>query len=215
MRLLHWVLDLLYPPKCVFCGALLQTDETDLCGKCRLSLPTPHSPLRHAQFIESCYSLFSYQGVVAASIKRYKFYGRQQYAPAYGRLLAMALLRENPQFDLISWVPISARRRRKRGYDQAKLLAQSLAKELHSDCVCTLRKTRDNPSQSSRKSAAERRANVMNVFAAVEPERFADKRILLIDDIITTGSTLSACAHVLLTAGAAKVVCATLAATEP
>ena len=64
------------------------------------------------------------------------------------------------------------------------------------------------------KDAAARHANVMGVYRAVAPERFADKRVLLIDDIITTGSTLSECSFVLREAGAADVQCATVAATQ-
>ena len=78
----------------------------------------------------------------------------------------------------------------------------------------TLEKIRDNPAQSTMKDAAARHANVMGVYRAVMPERFAGRRVLLIDDIITTGATLSECSFVLLNAGAAEVLCATVAATQ-
>lgn len=212
MRLLKWFLDLLYPPKCAFCGDLLREDETDICRKCRLTLPKPDVSERHGEFFESCRFVYEYKGAVAASIRRYKFRGMRQYAPIYGRLLAMELLRI--EYDVLTWVPVSDRRRRKRGYDQSYLFAQAVAKELGAVCVRTLRKKWDNRAQSSIRDAAERRANVLNVYAAVEPENFADKRVLLIDDMITTGATLSECSRVLLTAGAAKVFCATLASTQ-
>ena len=75
----------------------------------------------------------------------------------------------------------------------------------------TLRKVVDNPPQSGIHDGAERRANVLGVYEAVSPEQFAGKRLLLVDDICTTGATLGECARVLKAAGAAEVMCLTLA----
>ena len=75
----------------------------------------------------------------------------------------------------------------------------------------TLRKVRDNPPQSGIDDPAERRANVLDAYEAVSPEQFAGKRLLLVDDICTTGATLGECARVLKAAGAADVMCLTLA----
>ena len=99
-------------------------------------------------------------------------------------------------------VPVSAKRRRSRGYDQTELLAHAVARELELPCTQTLQKIRHNPAQSSQRDAAARRANVLGAYRAVSPERFAGRSVLLIDDILTTGATLSECSRVLLTAGA-------------
>ena len=80
--------------------------------------------------------------------------------------------------------------------------------------VPTLCKIRHNPPQSGIVGQAQRRANVLGVYEAVEPESFKDKRVLILDDIITTGATLSECARVLLTAGAKEVHCAAIAAVK-
>ena len=80
--------------------------------------------------------------------------------------------------------------------------------------VRTLRKIRHNPPQSGITGQAERRANVLGVYEAVGPESFKDKRVLLLDDIITTGATAGECARVLLTAGAKEVHCAAIAAVR-
>ena len=214
MKFIGWRLDLLYPPRCVFCRKLLKDDETDICRKCRATVPMMDGAVKRGSFFKRCDSLYEYTGDVAASLKRYKFGGMRQYATVYGRQLAMLLLREGADFDVLTWAPISAKRRRQRGYDQTRLLAEAVANELGVSCVQTLKKKRDNPAQSSQKNAEARRANVLNVYCAVEPERFAGRRILLIDDIITTGATLSECSRVLLTAGAESVRCATIAATQ-
>lgn len=214
IRLFHRLLDLIYPPKCVFCGKLLQENETDICRKCRVILPEFSQKTKNGEFFKKCWSVYEYDTEVRESVLRYKFSGMQQYSEAYGKLIAMMLLREKVSFDVLTWVPISEKRRRKRGYDQGHLLAQAVAKELGVSCVRTLRKITDNQAQSSIGGPAARRANVMGAYRPVSPEHFRSKRVLLIDDVITTGATLSECSRVLLTAGAERVECATLAATQ-
>lgn len=214
MKPAQWLLDLLYPPKCVFCGRVLKKTEQDLCRKCRFALPEAEQSVKRGAYYSECFAVYYYEQFVADSIRRFKFHGMQQYAGAYGRQLAMLLLRRRVEFDVLSWVPVSEKRRRERGYDQAMLLAQSAAKELGVECVRTLCKIKNNHPQSSQPNAAARHANVMNVYRAVEPERFAGQRVLLIDDVIATGATLSECSHTLRTAGAASVVCAALAAAR-
>jgi ComF family protein len=115
------------------------------------------------------------------------------------------------QPEVLTWVPVSRKRLRSRGYDQAKLLAEATGAVLGLPVTATLRKVRDNPPQSGLQDAAGRRANVLNAYEAVDPAAFAGKRVLLIDDVATTGSTLSECARVLVTAGAGEVLAATLA----
>lgn len=213
MKLVQWLLDLVYPPKCVFCGRLLQRTETELCRNCRTTLPEVERPITRGEFFEACQSVYYYDGAVVDSIHRFKFSGMEHYATTYGRLIAMALLKNEIKFDCLTWVPVSAKRRKKRGYDQAQCIAQVVAGELGCQCIQTLEKIRDNPAQSTRTDAAARRGNVLNVYRPVHPEIFREKRVLLIDDVITTGATLSECSRVLKTAGAAQIYCATLAAT--
>ena len=107
--------------------------------------------------------------------------------------------------------PVSPRRKWRRGYDQVELIARAAAKELGLAPTPTLRKVRHNDPQSSMKDAAARRANVLGVYRVIDPEAVSGKRILILDDILTTGATLSECARTLLTAGAKEVNCATVA----
>lgn len=214
MKLIAWLLDLIYPPKCTFCGKLLQKDETDLCGLCRRTLPEVNGAIKRGENFRQCWSVYYFEDFVVDSIHRFKFSGMQQYAQVYGRLIAMMLLRNKVSFDILTWVPISKNRRRKRGYEQTYLIAKTVAAELGRTCVPTLKKVLDNPPQSVQKSAANRRGNVLNAYQAVHPERFSGKRVLLIDDIITTGATLGECSKTLRMAGAEQVECATLAVTQ-
>ena len=212
MRLYHWLLSVLFPPKCVLCGKVLGKEELDLCRTCREEAPEFLNRKRRCQFLDSFAAVWYYEGNVRRSLLRYKFRGHRSYAASYGRLLAMMLEREYPEgFDVLTWVPVSRKRLRRRGFDQARYLAGSLCVEWHVEPQETLRKTTDNPAQSGLDDADARRANVLGVYEAVRPENIAGKRFLLIDDICTTGATLSEAARVLRQAGAADVVGLTLA----
>ena len=206
---------LLFPPKCVLCGSILESNELDLCRDCRQNAPECTAKGAKIPFVDSHLAVWHYEGLVRRSLLRYKFYGKRHYALSYGRLLAMKLQREREDgFDLITWVPISRWRRLRRGYDQVELLAQGVCAELGMEPVQCLKKIRHNRAQSGIVGQAHRRANVLGVYEAVEKERFQDKRILLLDDIITTGATASECARILLTAGAKEVHCAAMAAAN-
>lgn len=207
-------LDLLFPPKCAFCKGLLKRGERGLCANCQTTLPwlTGSAAEQHGEFYRVCVSPLHYQGEVRASIHRYKFKGGQGYAGLYGALVAQCVKDHLAgAYDLITWAPLSDKRKRERGYDQAFLLAQATALELDAAAVELLRKSRHTDAQSGVKGEAERRANVLGAYEVVDGELAEGRRVLLIDDVVTTGATLSECARILRTAGAKEVVCATLA----
>ena len=214
MKAADTVLDLIYPSRCVVCGGYMGPERPGICPACRAELPAPEKGPKRGEFVSKTVSVFSYEGAYREAVLRFKFGRREVYARPWGRLLA-AKIRESlaGDYDLVTWLPIHRERRRERGYDQAKLLAVQAARALGDHAVRTLRKVRNNPRQSGLHSLAERKANVLNAYRAVRPARFRGKRVLLIDDILTSGATVSEAARTLLTAGAAEVVCATLALT--
>lgn len=215
MKMLRLVAQWLFPPKCVLCGKLLQKQETDLCTDCRVDSPEFSKGNLKIPFLDSYAAIWYYEGSVRRSLLRYKFYGARHYAQSYGRLLAMKLLREYPEgFDLLTWVPVSRMRKLRRGYDQVELLAKVVARELEVPCTPLLHKVRNNPPQSGISGRAERKANVLGVYRVLQPEQIVGKRILLLDDILTTGATAGECARVLLTAGAREVHCGVVAAAR-
>lgn len=215
MKLLDFVLDLLYPPKCLLCDGVLERNQLDLCPDCRVHQPICPISKNKLPFVDSWLALWYYEENAKESLRRYKFRGKRCYAPGYGRLLAMKIQQElEGEFDLITWIPVSKRRRFKRGYDQVQLLAEAVGKELNMAPLPCLRKIRDNPPQSGISGHAQRRANVLGAYEAVNRAQFSGKRILLLDDILTTGSTSEECAKVLLTAGAASVHLAAIAAAN-
>jgi len=213
MGLIALVLDILFPPKCVFCGRILGKSDDGWCDRCTESLPfTDNNGRQEGAHFDFCVSPLYYRGSVRKSILRFKFRGSTTYAATYGKLLADCI-RESTDigYDMISWVPLSGRRERSRGYDQAMLLANATAQELGGVAVGTLLKPRDVKAQSELGGIEERSANISGAYVASDPELIRGKCVLLIDDVVTTGSTLSECAAVLLSAGAGRIVCASLA----
>ena len=213
--MLHRILALLFPPKCTLCRKLLDKDETDLCRCCRTEAPEITKPNFKLQFLAGWTAVWYYKDDVRKSLLRYKFYNARSYADVYGRILAMKLQKEHSgDFDLLTWVPISTLRRWKRGFDQVELIALAVGRELGIEPVPTLKKIRNTPPQSGIRDSAKRRANVLGAYRVIDPATIAGKRLLMLDDIITTGATASECGKTLLTAGAKEVFCAAVAAAS-
>lgn len=211
MRIVKRLLALLFPPKCVLCRRILAKEELDLCRDCRTNSPEYGKNHRKIRYLKDFTAVWFYEDQVRGSLIRYKFYHARSYAPSYGRLLAMKISQEFTDLpEIITWVPISRLRRLRRGYDQVELLARAVSQELGTECVRTLVKVRHNRPQSGISNAQERQANVLGVYRVTGD--VAGKRILLLDDILTTGATAGECGRVLLTAGAKEVYCAAVAA---
>lgn len=210
MIITEFVKELLFPRKCIFCGKVLSPDETDLCHDCRTSGPE-YEGVKRVPGISRVTAVWFYEGNVRESLLRFKFQHRPDYAEPFGRMLAMKILREKPEYDLITWVPVSEKRRRERGFDQSELLARAAAQELGAAVKPTLKKLRDNPAQSGIDDAEQRKANVLGVYAVMDEAAVRDKRVLLMDDILTTGATAGECAKMLRAAGAKEVSLAVVA----
>lgn len=209
------VLDLLFPRKCVFCGRII--DSGDVCDSCSSKLPTAEgaSAVTKGEFFKRCVSPLYYTGDVRESVLRYKFGSRENYAKVYAEYMARCISENlRDEVNVITWVPVSAKRLRKRGYDQSRLIAEELSVLLGIEAVQLLRKTRDNPAQSSLKGEEKRRANVLGAYEVTDKTLVSGKTVLLVDDVITTGATLSECARMLLMADAEDVLCSTLAKGE-
>ncbi len=211
-RVLTWLLDLLYPPRCMICGHVLESAQTPICKSCVFDLPEYEGAEPKVQFSSHTAVTFYYEDKLRGSILRWKFGGMRNYTEQFGKWMSVTIRDKfDGKFDLVSWVPVSKRRKRRRGYDQAELLCRQIAGEFGLQAVRLLEKTRHTKAQSSLRGQAARRANIVGAYRPVQTEQFEGKRVLLIDDILTTGATLSECCRVLRTAGAVSVVCAALA----
>lgn len=212
------LLDLLFPPKCAFCGRLTQ-DSAGLCPDCAGTLPFREEEnvlVRIGEAGHLCAVALYYEGAVKLGVRALKFGGHSWRAEVFARYIAQAAAEHlSGQFDAVTFVPVSPLRNFRRGFDQARLLAQGAAELWGVRAEATLRKVRHNRAQSSLEDPALRRKNVENAYIVPNPARVAGRRFLLIDDVCTTGSTMAACADKLLEAGAAGVVCAALAGGHP
>lgn len=155
---------------------------------------------------------FHYGGPLASAIAQLKYEGRSESGPRLGRLLAAHVAPLASRIDLVVTVPLHPRRLWTRGFDQAALLASPVARRLAVPCgLGVLRRTRDTPRQASL-PRSHRLTNVVGAFAA--SAAVAKRRVLLIDDVCTTGATLCACARALEDAGARAITAAVLAVRD-
>jgi ComF family protein len=212
MSLTTSLLDLFFPPRCAFCGKLFEHLPTGVCPECEKDLPyRGEASLKQVGGLR-CAVAFYYDDMVKDGVHALKFGKKSARAVVFGRYIAqVASERLAGEFDAVTFVPVSAQRRFRRGFDQAEELARAAAKTWDLPVEKTLKKVRNNRAQSSLDSPDERRENVRDAYRPRRGADIAGRRFLLIDDVLTTGSTISACAQVLLSAGAESVVCAALA----
>ncbi|MBZ5603877.1 MAG: ComF family protein [Acidobacteriia bacterium] len=175
-------------------------DETGRCSLCRLGMTG----------FDEVFAYGFYEGSLRKLIHVFKYSGVQPLAKPLGALLARALPRERG-FDLIVPMPLHWRRRWNRGFNQSALLAREISRRWNVPMANAVRRRRATSAQAGL-SNAKRRANVRGVFQA--KQRLDGMRVLLVDDVLTTGATASACARVLKRAGASHVTVLALARTD-
>ena len=189
--------------KCQICGRILNQTAT-LCNTCQIE-PPPFNGFR---------SLAFYEGVIRDCVHALKYENNQSLGDFFSYRLASLINKENWQLDMVTPVPLSAQRFRERGYNQSSLLAKPLAARLKTKFnPFAIRRIRHTPSQVGL-SLEERRQNVIGAFQA-ENALICGKSVLLVDDVMTTGATMIACAQAVRNAGAKTVYCATLARHLP
>ncbi len=219
-RLWNDTLDFIYPPQCILCSAGEHAQQTyHLCETCLDSLfnePIP-PPLDIAEqlsergvkpFFDESYAAWSFSEMVQKLVHAMKYEAK----PSMARLLARGICERidlNSHASLsdavLAPVPMHPRRRRERGYNQSELLAKEMAVTWTLPLnTQALRRARDTVQQALL-SAEERHSNVKGAFAINPPDVFRNKHVLLIDDVLTTGSTANACAEALRYAGAIRI----------
>jgi ComF family protein len=206
-------IDVLFPRACAGCGAgpwpfcetctgALVPLEPPWCRRCGLPSVTDLDGCRDcppAQ-VASARAAFVYRGPARAAVHRLKFSGWR----GVGEALAAALAALGPPpADAVTWVPLAPRRRAERGFDQARVLARALGRELGLPTAAFVRRTKATAPQS-RRGREERLRAMAGAFAGI-PHRPPPLRLLLVDDVLTTGATASACAAALLEAGAREI----------
>lgn len=207
------LLRLFYPEGCRLCRTPLVEGEQQLCLRCLHALPRTDCVkgvcVKAEQLFAGklpfgvAFSFLDYrkESTVQRLVHALKYHDNKELAYLLGRLAAIELRQSSSpinQVDLLLPVPLHPRKQRQRGYNQSEWIAYGLQSvwnlpvETHA-----LRRIRPTETQTQRSSNDQRRENVQGAFAVDAPETFRNKHILLIDDVITSGSTLEACAHAL------------------
>ncbi|HEX2030621.1 MAG TPA: ComF family protein [Actinomycetota bacterium] len=211
------LLDLLLPPRCAACGR----PGWPLCGPCTASVGVIVPPVCERcgrptdepvavcgdcppPAVDAARSPFLYAGPLARAIRGMKFSGWHGLADPLAAAMVEVL---GARPEVVTWVPLSRRRRARRGFDQAEALARAVARRLDLPAASLLRRIRDTRPQA-RRTAEDRRRALAGSFVAVDR---APPTVVLVDDVLTTGSTAAACAAPLRRAGARRVVVLTAA----
>ena len=192
---------LLYPRLCLVCGEPLITGERHVCSGCLLAIPYNYlgggkleRKLNRVFPVEGVYALFLYHhgSPYRKIIHALKYHSRKEVGLWLGHMLAVKLLKDL-ELDVLLPVPLHPKREASRGYNQSVLIAEGIQEVLGVEIVKTvLRRRVNNPSQT-KVEFGERACNVENIFQLIERDSLVGKHVLLVDDVITTGSTISAC----------------------
>lgn len=213
--LIAMVLDFVYPCYCLACHSKLEPSELLLCRSCWNNLPQIPGELEVSTmahniegpiYFSKAISVWEFDPIVQQVIHHLKYQHFQRLAAILGRFMADKLTCLSlPQNTLLVPIPLHQTRLRERGYNQSALLCQAIAEQTGFSVEPNLvQRIRYTNSQTTL-NVAERRRNVANAFRVAAPAALQEKLVVLVDDVITTGATMNACAQELLTCGARDV----------
>lgn len=183
---------------CLRCGSVLPTEEY-YCDNCNYS----------QRYFDKAYSMFVYEGIIPKLMYKVKYGGVASICESLANYLVYLATIHKLQYDIVCAVPMTKIATNKRGYNQAQLLAKYFCDILEKKIFCNCLSKKVETNQQESLDRATRRTNVLNAFACDNSVK--GKSVLLIDDVMTTGSTLNECSKVLKKAGAVRVVCLTVA----
>ena len=228
-EILTGLLAAVFPKRCGFCGKVIvpSADACDDCAKIVSCVQPPVCKLcgrgkeecmckdRQCFYISLAAPLY-YEDIVKQCIWNFKFNGKIQNAKILADEMVKTAEKEfaGKKIDIITCIPLTKRSLKERGYNQSWLLAKEIGTLLNIDTIDgLLKKLYDTPAQHTMNSSM-RRGNLAGVFDVTKPEMIFNKRVLLCDDVATTGSTLNECAKMLVLSGAKEVYCLTAAVTR-
>lgn len=220
--------DIIYPRVCPACDEVLGLEDRDICFTCRHTLPEtdyhtfPGNPVavhfwgKVPLTAATALYHFSKDGKVQHMLHHLKYKHRKDIGLLLGNFLAKTL-KDHPVFstcDLIVPVPLHPKKQLQRGYNQSAVIAEGIAEKTGIPVGKDILIRNTYTATQTRKGRLERWQNVDGKFILTKPEAIAEKHVLLIDDVVTTGATLEACAKVLLSQPGTKVAVAAVAHAE-
>jgi ComF family protein len=219
LKLFKSLSNLIYTQDCQACGGFLEEGEDVLCTQCRLNLIAyqEHS----AQQLGLPYGIVGFvslmrfykKGKVQQLIHRLKYRDQPEIGVQLGHWLGGSLKQSAfaSELDGILSVPLHRKKEKLRGYNQSERIAYGISQVLEVPMETGILIKKANTTTQTQKTRLERMANVSAAFELLTPDRVKGKKLLLVDDVLTTGATMSACAEVLLAGGARSIVLATAA----
>ncbi len=225
LKFFHHFTDLVYPNLCLVCGESLVGSENQLCLKCFNSIPKTNYHLQKDNPVEkrfwgkvpveraSSYFFFQKGSDFQKLIHELKYRGNREVGIAVGKYAAADLL-ESPDFmsvDVIMPVPLHPKKEAKRGYNQSYIIGKGMAEIMNKPLIGNNLVRIQERTTQTRKSVYERFENTQGIFELRNPEELSGKHVLLVDDVLTTGSTLEACVQALQQVKDVKVSVFTLA----
>lgn len=222
-------ISLVYPRYCLACADGLVKGEEIICTKCIHALPRTgyhlekENPLYKRLFgripLEAAFAflIFNKGGTVQKLMHEFKYNNHREIGIAIGRVYGEELSKSGffDSFDMILPVPLHPEKLRRRGYNQSEEFSKGLEEKLGAPCKGETIQRLVMTDTQTRKSKLKRWENVKEVFRVSNPEAVHGKRILLVDDVITTGATVEACAHALMNSGCGHLsVCSMAYASE-
>lgn len=204
-RIVDFIADIFMPNRCPCCDRFIRWDEL-VCKRCQKELPLfREHDIKPPEGCSAAVCAFRYEGIAKQGIYSLKNGCGKNFALYSARVLAPKV--KGAEADLITCVPMSRRKKAERGYNQAELIARELSVQTGVPWDFKLLARKPKSLRQHDLSAEQRREFAPTIFYAIcEPQRVRGKRILLVDDVHTTGSTLSACASLLIGLGASDVV---------
>lgn len=218
--------------RCIRCKKDIFDEEEIFCDRCRekvsyndgVCCPVCGSPLNNSGVVVVCskcngvkrnferaYSPFILDGFISTCIYSLKFGGRKSYARAFAKAMSRTARDNGIKFDLVSFVPCSKAELKQRGYNQAQLLAEQFCDIMNANKPLELLIKVKDTARQEKLGYKERLTNLKGVFATADKSIIMGKRILLIDDVLTTGATLDECSRTLVGSGAESIICLTAA----
>lgn len=215
------VLNFIYPPFCIICDARLNSGSQIVCEQCWKCLPRVNDSAGSNQNISDNHnklsevyrviSVWAYSDEVQKVIHEMKYHGKKSLCASVGDEMAKLVLEHRAYLsaDLIMPVPLHKTRFRERGFNQSLLLSHRISTISKIPVEPNILKRIRYTQPQSKLGAAEREKNVQDAFKVAKPESVRKKVVMLVDDVLTTGSTIRACAKALMQAGAAKILAIT------
>ncbi len=213
MILIDEILNLIFPNVCGFCGKI---NKDFLCKDCEEKIDfmiNQKARFKLNKNFEKYLCIFPYEGEIREKILDYKFKDKAYIYKTFSKIILKSkkICFYLGKYDIITDVPIHKKRKAKRGYNQSELIAREIGKRINNlEYKKTLKKVRNNVRQSSL-NHNERKENVKNAYQIINKETIFNKKIVLFDDIYTTGSTVDECSRVLKENGAKEILILTLA----